>query len=184
MNEADREVGLVGGPEKRKIKIREYDERWPEIFRAHAARISRALGAAALRIEHIGSTSVPGLGAKPVVDILLVVEDSGDEDAYLPALLEAGYELRVREPELDEHRMLRTPERDVHIHVYSPSAPAIERYLIFRNRLRRNADDRRRYEQVKRRLAHQEWESTNDYAEAKSEIVEEIIRAGRSEQEN
>ena len=93
--------------------------------------IGKALGNAALRIEHIGSTSVPGLAAKPIVDILLVVENSGDETSYLPRLEEAGYELRVREPDFHEHRMLRTPTRDVHVHVYSPSSPEIERCLVF-----------------------------------------------------
>jgi GrpB-like predicted nucleotidyltransferase (UPF0157 family) len=77
------------------------------------------VGEAALSVEHIGSTSVPGLAAKPIVDILLVVGDSRDEGSYLPAMEGAGYVLRVREPGFDEHRMFRTPAKDVHVHVFS-----------------------------------------------------------------
>ena len=172
------EIGLIGGREKRKIIIHDYDERWPGIFDKHAAIIRKALGDAVLRIEHIGSTSVPGLAAKPIVDILLVVADPGNEASYIPALVDAGYELRVREPEFDEHRMVRTPERDVHIHIFPPQSSEIERYLVFRNQLRSNPTDKIRYEQLKRMLSEREWEDTNDYADAKSEIVEAIIAKG------
>ena len=87
--------------------------------------------------------------------------------------------LRVREPEFYEHRMFRTPERDVHVHVFSVGCPEIDRYLIFRNRLRENSVDRQRYEDTKRRLAAQDWPDMNFYADAKSEVVEAIIRAAR-----
>ena len=103
------EVGLIGGAEKREITIANYDPGWPKQFERHAAIIADALGATALRIEHIGSTAVPGLAAKPIIDVLVVVPDSADESAYLPHLQAAGYVLRVREPDWNEHRMLRTP---------------------------------------------------------------------------
>ena len=178
MNSADWENALIGGPEKRIIEIKDYDERWPEVFRAHAERIAQSLGAVAMQVEHIGSTSVPGLGAKPIIDVLVVVEDSANEVSYLPKLEAAGYELRVREPDFYEHRMLRTSNRDVHVHIFSPSSPEIERYLIFRDRLRGDANDRRLYEQVKRQLAQKSWPDMNAYADAKSEVVERIIRNG------
>src|SRR5215207_4395174 len=146
-------TGLIGGVEKREIKIVEYDPDWPRKFQTHARIIAGGLGGSALRIEHIGSTSVPGLAAKPIIDILVVVQDSTDEPAYLPQLEAAGYVLRVREPNWNEHRMFKTPEADVHIHIYSTGCPEIQRNLIFRNRLRHNSDDRRRYEQTKRELA-------------------------------
>jgi GrpB-like predicted nucleotidyltransferase (UPF0157 family) len=133
------------------------------------------LGAVALRIEHIGSTSVPGLAAKAIIDILLVVEDSGNEVSYLPELEAAGFVLRVREPEFHEHRMLRTPARDVHLHVFSLGSTEIERYLTFRDRLRRNVEDRQRYETTKRTLAAQSWSDMDAYANAKTEAVEGII---------
>lgn len=173
------ETGLIGGAEKRKIKIVDYDTDWPKKFETHARVIADALGGSALRIEHIGSTSVPGLAAKPIIDILVVVQDSTDESAYLPQLEAAGYTLRVREPEWNEHRMFRTPEKDVHIHVYSTGCPEIERNLMFRDRLRRNIDDRRRYEQTKRELAAREWSDMNTYAEAKTEVIESIMAAER-----
>jgi GrpB-like predicted nucleotidyltransferase (UPF0157 family) len=180
MADEPRETGLIGGPEKREITIAEYDPEWPAKFERHAGIIAGALGSAALRIEHIGSTSVPGLAAKPVVDILVVVPDSADEGAYLPRLLAEGYELRVREPEWHEHRMLRTPGRDVHVHVFSPGCAEIGRYLAFRERLRGSGEDRRRYEQVKRELAGREWTDMNDYADAKTAVVESILAAARA----
>ncbi|HKS28181.1 MAG TPA: GrpB family protein [Pyrinomonadaceae bacterium] len=179
------ETGLIGGVERREIRLFDYDPDWPKKFETHAGRIARALGPTALRIEHIGSTSVPNLAAKPIIDILVVVPDSADESAYLPQLEAAGYQLRVREPDWNEHRMLRTPERDVHVHVYSIGCPEIERYLAFRDRLRRHAGDRRRYESRKRELAKKEWADTNEYAEAKTDVIESIIAAaGAGEDDN
>jgi GrpB-like predicted nucleotidyltransferase (UPF0157 family) len=174
------QIGLIGGVEKRDIQILAYDPRWPAEFQTHAARISAALGEAALQIEHIGSTSVPGLAAKPIVDILVVVNDSAVEATYLPQLERAGYVLRVREPDFHEHRMFRTPERDVHIHVFSLGSPEIERYLIFRDRLRSHPDDRLRYENTKRSLAARSWPDMNAYADAKTEVVESILTAARA----
>lgn len=171
---------LIGGVEKREIRVVDYDPDWPKKFEMHAGIIADALGDSALRVEHIGSTSVPGLAAKPVIDILVVVPNSADESAYLPQLEAAGYVLRVREPDWNEHRMFRTLGKDVHIHVYSADCPEIERNLTFRDRLRRNVDDRRRYEQTKRELAAKEWSDMNAYADAKTEVVESILAACRA----
>lgn len=172
---------LIGGVEQRSIEIVDYDPRWPDQFLRHARTIAEALGPAALRIEHIGSTSVPALAAKPIIDILVVVADSADENSYLPALEKSGYELRVREPEFHEHRMLRTPAKEVHVHVFSPRSPEIERYLVFRDRLRQNAHDRQSYEAVKRELAARSWPDMNAYADAKTGTVEQIIAAARAD---
>ena len=180
MKDEVQETVLFGGVEKREIEIGPYDPHWPEVFQSQATIIGNALGSAAMRIEHIGSTSVPGLGAKPIVDILLVVEDSAAESSYRTQMEQAGYQLRVREPAFDEHRMFRTQERDVHIHVFSPTSPEIERYLTFRNRLRTNPVDRQLYEKTKRKLAKKEWSDMNAYAEAKSEVVEQIIGAAQA----
>lgn len=177
MADAPQETGLIGGAEKREIKIFDYDPAWPKKFEAHALRISGALGGAALRIEHVGSTSVPGLAAKPIIDILVVVKDSADESAYLPGLEAAGYVLRVREPDWYEHRMFRPPEKDVHVHVFSAGCLEIQRVLTFRDRLRRDPYDRNRYERLKRELAAKEWPDMNAYAEAKTEVIESIIAA-------
>jgi GrpB-like predicted nucleotidyltransferase (UPF0157 family) len=117
--------------------------------------------------------------AKPIIDILVVVPDSAYESAYLPQLEAAGYVLRVKEPDWNEHRMFRTPERDVHIHIYSAGCPEIQRNLTFRDCLRRNIDDRRRYEQTKRELAKKEWFDMNAYANAKTEVIESILHDHR-----
>jgi GrpB-like predicted nucleotidyltransferase (UPF0157 family) len=161
----------------RRIEIVDYDPRWPENFRTHAAAISAALGDAALRIEHIGSTSVPKLGAKPIIDVLVVVKDSGDEVAYLPQMEAAGYELHVREPDFHQHRMFRTPARDVHVHVFSSGSSEVACVLMFRDQLRRDPNDRRLYEETKRRLAADSWPNMDAYAEAKTEVIERIISA-------
>jgi len=178
MSDEPSETGLIGSVENREIKIISYDSEWPKKFETHAKVIAAALGGSALRIEHVGSTSVPGLAAKPIIDILVVVPDSADESAYLSQLEAAGYVLRVREPEWNEHRMFRTPDRGVHVHVYSAGCSEIQRTLTFRDRLRRNTDDRRRYEQTKRELAEREWPDMNAYADAKTEVIESIIAAG------
>lgn len=171
---------LIGGMEKRAIEIVAYDPSWADRFRRHEGIVRNALGARALRIEHIGSTSVPGLGAKPIIDMLLVVASSADEPSYLPQLVSAGYELRVREPDFHAHRMLRTPTLDVHLHVLSHGSTEIDRYLVFRDRLRSSADDRKLYEATKRRLAAQPWPDMNAYADAKTEVVETILAAART----
>lgn len=170
---------LIGGVEKRKIVIVDYDDHWPQKYEEHAKVILSALKDRLLMIEHVGSTSVPGLAAKPIIDIDVIVEDSSDEPAYLPLLEAAGYELRVREPDWHGHRMMRTPELDVHIHIFSPECPEVKRHLLFRNRLRKDGDDRQLYESTKRNLANQSWGDMNSYAEAKSEVVERIILNAR-----
>ena len=163
---------LIGGREKREVVIAEYDDAWPARFEAERARIGAALGSRALRIEHVGSTSVPGLAAKPIVDILVAVADPDDEPAFVPDLVRAGYVLRVREP---GHRMLRTPELDVHVHVWREGDEEIRRTLAFRDRLRSSASDRRAYEKLKRELATREWDDMNHYAVAKGSLIEAIL---------
>lgn len=165
---------IFGEPQRGPVTLVEWTPAWAERFEREAARIREALGGT-VRIEHIGSTSVPGLAAKPIVDILLVVADVEDEDAYLPALERAGYVLRVRE---DGHRMLRTPDLGVHVHVWADAE--IDRHLRFRDRLRASPEDRAAYERLKRELAPREWPDVNDYAEAKGPLIEAILsRAAR-----
>jgi GrpB-like predicted nucleotidyltransferase (UPF0157 family) len=172
---------LIGGIEKVEIVIVDYDPLWPEKFQRHARIISQTLGPKALGIEHVGSTSVPGLAAKAIIDILVVVKDSGQEASYLPALLEAGYVLRVREPEWHQHRMFRTPEKDVHVHIFSAGCAEIRRLLGFRDHLRSNSEDRLRYECEKRKLAKEDWPDMNAYAQAKGDVIEQITARGLHE---
>ena len=130
-----------------------------------------------LRLEHVGSTSVPGLVAKPRIDILLVVADPAAEASYAPALEAAGYTLRVREPDWHEHRMFSGPETAVNLHVFGPGSPEIERMLRFRDHLRTNTEDRERYAAAKRELAARHWRHIQDYADAKTEVIEAILSA-------
>jgi GrpB-like predicted nucleotidyltransferase (UPF0157 family) len=167
---------LIGGTERRAVVIRDYDEAWPERFTDVQIRVRAALGCAAVRVEHIGSTAVPGLAAKPIVDVLVTVVDPDDEPAFRPALETLGYQLRVREP---GHRMFRTAARDVHVHVWADSDAEVERYLRFRDRLRASSEDRAAYERLKRDLAERDWSDMNYYADAKGSLISAILdRAG------
>ena len=158
-----------------RIQVVDYDPDWPRLFRREAERIRAVLGERVVRLEHVGSTSVPGLAAKPIIDILLVVPDSSEEPAYVPDLEAAGYVLVIREPERHQHRVFKGPDTNVHLHVYSPGSPEIERYLVFRDRLRSDPADRERYQRIKRELAQRDWRYVQQYADAKTEVVEEII---------
>jgi len=162
------------------IQLVEYDPLWPTVFEHERIRLSKALGSVALTIEHVGSTSVPGLVAKPIIDILLLVADSADETAYVPKLEAINYVMKVREPDWHQHRMLKGPGQKVNLHVFSDRCPEIDRMLLFRDWLRRNSEDRRLYEQTKRQLAKQKWDTVQDYADAKSSVVEEILKRARS----
>jgi GrpB-like predicted nucleotidyltransferase (UPF0157 family) len=158
-----------------KIRLADYDPAWPGLFEREAARIRAALGDRVLRLEHIGSTSVPGLAAKPVIDILLIVADPADEDAYVAPLERAGYRLIIREPGWHQHRLLKGPDTDINLHVHPPDSPEVGRNLRFRDHLRADPADRALYERTKRELAAQDWTYTQQYADAKSDVVEAIL---------
>lgn len=169
-------------PHNAPITLADYDPAWPVLFAREAARIRAALGARAVRVEHVGSTSVPGLAAKPIIDVLLAVPDSSDEESYVPALQRAGYMLRIREPDWFEHRLFKGPDTDINLHVFTAGAAEIDRMLLFRDRLRANDTDRDAYLQVKRHLAQQTWRHVQHYADAKTAIVEQIIARATAHQ--
>jgi GrpB-like predicted nucleotidyltransferase (UPF0157 family) len=158
------------------VRLAEYDPGWPGQYEEQAAGIRSALGDRVLLLEHIGSTSVPGLAAKPVIDILLVVADPAEEDAYVPPLGQAGYRLVIREPDWYQHRLLNDAEARVNLHVHPPDSPEIARNLRFRDRLRTDRADRELYEHTKRELAAGDWTYMQQYADAKGEVVEAIMR--------
>ncbi|WP_166874505.1 GrpB family protein [Salinibacterium sp. ZJ450] len=174
--DAQLDAVLIGGREQRPIVIVDHDSDWAEHYGILADRIAAALGPAALYIEHIGSTAVPGLPAKPIIDILLIVNDVENDGTYVPALEAAGFQLRVRE---SGHRMLRTPGRDTHIHVLAPGAGEIDDYLDLRDWLRVSTEDRTLYASTKRQLADRQWSDANYYAEAKTEVVQQILAHAR-----
>ncbi|HEU0165461.1 MAG TPA: GrpB family protein, partial [Thermomicrobiales bacterium] len=173
------EPTAVNGP----ITLVSYDPSWPAFFAREDARIRSALAESdvIVELEHIGSTSVPGLSAKPIIDIQMIVINSSREETYVPQLVAAGYVLRIREPEWEEHRVLKGTDPDVNLHVFSPGSTAARRHLRFRDHLRTHDADRDLYERTKRELAVQNWTYVQNYADAKNEVIDEILaRAARS----
>ncbi len=176
LTEEEIEAATVGElvPHNATIQLAEYDPLWPALYEREAARVRGVLGAAALRLEHVGSTSVPGLAAKPLIDMVLVVRDSSDEDAYVPALEAAGYVLTIREPDWYEHRLFKGPDTNINLHTFSDGCVEVDRMIAFRDWLRTHDDDRELYESAKRELAAREWRHVQNYADAKSVVVAEI----------
>jgi GrpB-like predicted nucleotidyltransferase (UPF0157 family) len=157
------------------IRLTDYDPEWPHKFGDAAERIRIAVGERALRIEHVGSTSVPDLAAKPIIDIVLVVAKSANETDYVAALEKAGYQLHIRELGWHEHRMFKGPENSVNLHVFSAGCTEIDRMLTFRDWLRTSKEDRELYARSKRTLAQQEWRHSQNYADAKTAVIQEIM---------
>ncbi len=150
------------------------DASWPEQFSAVRTAVETALGDRALSVRHVGSTSVPGLWAKPIIDVDLIVADSADEAAYLPDLEAAGFELRVREPEWEEHRCLRGTDPPSNLHVWSPGSEEPARHAAFRDWLITQPDDREAYAAVKRDLATQGFTDAMQYNNAKAGLIYDI----------
>ena len=159
-----------------RIVVADYDPAWPERYEREAARVRGALGERVVRLEHVGSTSVPGLPAKPIIDMVLEVADAADEPGYVDDLEAAGYVLRIRESDWFEHRMFRGPAGDVHLHVFSAACSETVRMVRFRDHLRGSASDRELYARVKRELASRDWKYGQQYADAKTGVIDEIMR--------
>jgi len=174
----DEDVFVVGRPAPTPIEVVASDPSWPAQFDELADRIRRALGDRILELEHIGSTSVPGLPAKPVIDIDLTVTDSSDEPAYVPALERADFVLTIREPRWHEHRCLTATSPPANLHVWSPASPEVIRHRMFRDWLRDHPDDRTRYADAKRASADASTaagEAVMVYNLRKQPVVREIL---------
>ena len=183
MTEAQIKASTIGDiqPLSAPIAFVDYDPGWPALFAREERRIRSVLGGRVIRLEHTGSTSVPGLAAKPVIDITMLVADVNDEPAYRPDLEAAGYVLRITEsePEWYDHRVFKGPDTNVNLHVFSDGCVEFERMVGFRDWLRTHQTDRDLYERTKRELIGQSWKYVQNYADAKTHVVEEIIaRAG------
>jgi GrpB-like predicted nucleotidyltransferase (UPF0157 family) len=166
------ELEVLDGP----IVLADPDSGWPAQYEELALRIREALGNLAIVLEHVGSTSVPGLAAKPVIDIVLAVPDSTDEASYVAPLAARGFELRIREPDWFEHRLLRsTTGPAANVHVFSAGCEEIDRLVTFRDWLRAHDDDRKVYEGAKRALAARTWRHRQHYADAKSDVIRGIL---------
>jgi GrpB-like predicted nucleotidyltransferase (UPF0157 family) len=164
-----------------RIQLVPYNPNWPSMFSLAAGKVRVALSRRALLIEHVGSTAVPGLSAKPIIDMVLVVQDSKDEASYVPPLEAQGFVLRAREPDWFEHRLLTLTSHDMtwQLHVFSAGCEEVDRMLAFRDWLRTNDCDRSLYESTKKTLAARTWRHVQNYADAKSAIVREILERAR-----
>jgi GrpB-like predicted nucleotidyltransferase (UPF0157 family) len=160
--------------------VSEYDPGWPVRFAAWRSRLAEAVGATATRIDHVGSTAVPGLAAKPVIDIIISVPEAGDEAAYLPACLSAGLILRMRE---EGHRLLWPPParpREVHVHVCDSGGDWGRDELLFRDYLRADFATRDRYSALKRDLVTRWQDDRQAYTEAKTAFVLDALEQARA----
>jgi len=162
------------------VMLSDYDPEWPVRFEREAARIRDLLGERVKLLEHAGSTSVPGLTAKPILDMVLAVANSSDEPSYVPALEQGGYVLRIREPNWFEHRMLKGTGQEFNLHVFSEGCTEIDQMLLFRDWLRANAEDRELYASKKRELVQRKWRFVQNYSDAKSEVVQQILARARA----
>jgi GrpB-like predicted nucleotidyltransferase (UPF0157 family) len=174
----DEDVWVGFRPAATPIAVVDADPSWPVWYEELAGRIRRALGDRVLELEHIGSTSVPDLPAKPIIDIDLTVADSSDEAAYVPALKRVGFVLQIREPHWHQHRCLVAASPRANLHVWSPDSPEAIRHRLFRDWLRGNPDDRLRYAEVKRASADASNAAHEDvmaYNFRKQPIVREIL---------
>jgi GrpB-like predicted nucleotidyltransferase (UPF0157 family) len=169
-------VALVGERPARwdHIVIEDYDPAWVGQFAAVRSLLEKALGGLVIAIEHVGSTSVPGLPAKPIIDIDLMIEDTADESGYVPALNARGYRLVLREPWWFGHRMLVSPAENVHLHLWPKGAPEPVRHRLFRDWLRSHPEDRDLYAATKRRLARDTLDQPADYSLAKNDVIDAI----------
>jgi len=163
------------------IYLAPYNPNWPDLFSRLETRVREALGDKVLMLEHVGSTSIEGLSAKPIIDMLLVVTDSADEASYVPYLESQGFLLRIREPDWYEHRLLKGTDIKANLHVFSEGCEEVKRMLTFRDWLRTHENDKGLYEKSKHRLARQTWKYTQHYADAKTEVVQEILRRAMDE---
>jgi GrpB-like predicted nucleotidyltransferase (UPF0157 family) len=167
----------IGGlqPLRAPVELADYDPTWPVHYERVANRIRSILKDRIVLIAHVGSTSVPSLAAKPIIDIALEVPDSSDEDAYVPEMEGAGYLLRIREADWFEHRLFKGPDVNINLHTFSADCAEVDRMLIFRDWLRANESDRQLYARTKRELAARDWKYMQQYADAKTAVVKEIM---------
>jgi GrpB-like predicted nucleotidyltransferase (UPF0157 family) len=177
-------------PKPGKIELAEYNPAWPAHAQDITARLEAALGVLAVRIEHVGSTSVPGLRAKPVIDLDVTVADPANEAQWLPQLEAVGYVLTVREPWWHEHRMLRGGHRPddgvaptdggpvANIHIFGVDSAEPIRNIVFRNWLRADPTDRALYAAAKSAAAAAGGSSQHgmEYNARKQDTIREICR--------
>lgn len=160
------------------LEVVDYDPNWPAQYEALRARIAAAMGPAALSISHVGSTCVPGLAAKPVIDIDIIVADIRDESTYVPALEKAGFQFLLREPDWYEHRLFVSYNPSANIHIWTPTSGQITRHSAFTAWLKAHPEDLEKYAQAKRdacKEAQEHGETVNQYADRKNAVLKEVM---------
>jgi GrpB-like predicted nucleotidyltransferase (UPF0157 family)/predicted enzyme related to lactoylglutathione lyase len=168
---------VTGGPTRADgpVHLADPDPTWTATGSRIVAEVRAALGATGLVVEHCGSTSVPGLVAKPVIDLVLAVPDPDDEPAYVDPLRPLGFVLKHREPDWHRHRLLKHTDPEVNLHVFGVGSVEVDRMLAFRDHLRSDPDDLALYRRTKQGLAQRSWELVQQYADAKGPVVEQIV---------
>jgi GrpB-like predicted nucleotidyltransferase (UPF0157 family) len=159
------------------VEVTDPDPAWPRQYDDLAGRIREALGWRVLQLEHVGSTAVPGLAAKPVIDIDLTVADPEREQDYMPALVTIGFRLVIREPWWYGHRALRADEPFCNLHVFGFDSPEPVKHRIFRDWLRGNPAERDLYAAAKRQAAAEAnaaGEHVMQYNARKQQVIREI----------
>ncbi|GAA5029151.1 GrpB family protein [Actinopolymorpha pittospori] len=160
-----------------RVQIVAYRDTWPGTFAVLGSRLRGGLGDVALRIDHIGSTSVPGLAAKPVIDIQISVAEFEPVDSFRGPLRELGFEHRVDNPDRTKRYFREAPgQRRTHIHVRRSGSFSQQYALLFRDYLRAHADAAKEYADVKRQCAAEHSHDREAYVEAKAFFVWELIR--------
>jgi GrpB-like predicted nucleotidyltransferase (UPF0157 family) len=157
------------------IEIREYVPEWPTMFLAEKGRIRAAFGGLAKDIQHVGSTAIPGLASKPIIDILLALEDLTETSAYLVRLEELGYANVPHVEDAERRFFLKGMPRTHHVHVVRSGGWTYWKHLLFRDYLLDHPSTMKEYELLKRTLAERFRYDRSRYVEGKSEFIESVI---------
>lgn len=159
-----------------RVEMSEHDPAWTRRFASVGAQLREVFGDSADRIDHIGSTSVPGLAAKPIIDVQVSLPDLADVERFRDALADLSLELMVNEDRRKWYARRRADGAETNVHIRRTGEFSQQAALLFRDYLRAEHSARRRYERVKRELAQREWDRVDDYADAKGDIVWQLLR--------
>ena len=167
------------------VVIVEYQPQWPALYEEEKTRILNVIGHKVISIEHIGSTAVPGLGAKPIIDIMIGVNQLADAEECIEPLITIGYEYRPPEkagiPERRYFTKGHPQARTFHIHMVELTSDFWERHLLFRDFLRAHPDVADQYYRLKKKLATEYGNNREGYTDAKTSFIESVVTRARKE---
>ncbi len=164
------------------VIIVEYDPRWPELYEEEKSVVMATVGGMVRSIEHIGSTSVPGLGAKPIIDIVAGVEGPSEADECVALLAGVGYDDVTPQPDNPDWYYCLGRRLDgayCHLHLMRQGSRFMEGHVLFRDHLRANPDVAREYQELKRVLAERHRDDRPGYGEAKTGFIESVVERAR-----